>query len=1775
MIDCVAGHFPRGDETATRRAADYWSDKAEECRGHAEHHDTLAARIANELRGATGTAITQNFRDLAEKFRAQAEFIDTVVEQLYEAANSIEEQKWTVIGFATVLAWQLSRAALMFSPAGAALEFRIDSMATDTACQVAKRRFLIFLAGQTSKYATQRGTIVLAGKAMFWGATQVGGISAAVQAGQIVAGNRESMDWKTVGIAAAAGGVGGGAGAVAGSWVGGRWIIPNTVSRAEAATSTAARVGFQLTGTSLVGATGGLAGGILGALTSILLSGQPFTTKALTEGLLPAVTGGFLGAAAHGASEIRTATKTPETAVPEVTAPVAPEANTGTGQRPLTQALVDALAEHGILTRDFNPADPAGSQQQQLNQLVTRLRQPANDFNTAPAPFIREDYNISIWKPKDSQSPLPDAVNNARVEQVQHPDAVVVANEAPRLQTLYAPHVSGTPPIITQSQGAPGQPGNPQAGDGPAHHGADGSPRPRAADPAATDQRPSSHPGDKEAVNARQHPDETAAGGQRPHPADNEAPHARQRPDEPTNARQRADEPTPQPIRQPDPAPKEPVTSERPVAVGPSSVQEPAPAPVSHPADGQPGGARTNADEPASPHPAQRGGPTPDDAAASGGQHPADTDGVDGARPHPADDKPADVRTPSDEPEALPDAQDGPAPDESSASGGPNPADSEMVGGPRPHAADSDTADGPRPHPADTDSEQPQPVATAAAPTAARPTDAAAAPAAARPADAAAAHPADGRPARARQDNPAGPQQRGRDRQPGPEGGAPRRGGRRRVVAPETSSPPPDLAAPVPQDQQTPVLVNALGPDEAGSLVPRPADSPANKPGVTAEADLTATSVHSGTTHDPTTISDHTATPEVRPDRIATPEVRPDPIDRATSGQQPPPHPADDTPASVHLDEPVGEQPAQQYDHAPDDAPASIGQHPAEPGPVDGARPHPAENDPANTHTNTDEPAVQHNPRPDEAGATGKQPTASEPSDGTPAHPADNDPVNTHTNTDEPAVQHNPRPDEAHATGKQPTASEPSDGTPAHPADNDPANTHTNTDEPAPQHNRTPDEDHTTAPEATDGARPHSAAADADSGSTTQSTAEANAAEPSAGRQTAEDALQDYADRCSPDLPEEQRLVNASEETLVEMLRSGDQAEVTAALIETIRRGENKVLRWTQVAAMLAMRDGPVNMDAGEGKSLVFLAHAARDAMEHGAVQVITTRDNLANREFVRYKEVLGPLGIEVVRMNPDTAPPPPEPGKPTIYIGTQQDVGFAALRDNWVPGRRAAIDEIDEALVHADTQYILSDGAGQLAETEVAAQVTDARDFLSECLDRGVLTESDFGRTADQRGGPANLTETGRQSLERQLGRALTDDELGRLNMAASAKWEYVENVHYVRHEIDGQERIFIIDQTTHKVMFDPETSSESRWNGGLAQAIEAKHELAIRNDPNSSKSITAQKLFSSENYDQITGASGTAEGSAGTLKSRFGMGDVVKIDRFTDSKLEVRQDTISADETAKLKQVAADTQEMQKTGRPQLILCDRNDLVGALANVMKTDHPDVEFIAVDAKWFLEHGTSAEDNLQLIFDAAGQEGKVLIINMQGARGVDIPISGAARDLGGLHVAVTGRSALSRDIDIQAENRAARNGEPGSVQYYTAPTDGLYAPTNNPMVKQVVVKYVNEYHQAAAEHQAAPTAETQARLTKAEKNLRDLATPLQELAGAQHQLARGGSHTPGPSAHAPPTTQSEDPNRRHFINQMPQELSGGTLNAATAGQESLLDDKISKSGRPLLADTAE
>ncbi|WP_416561612.1 hypothetical protein [Nocardia testacea] len=263
VLEVVAGHFPEAREDAMRREADELSAKAERLRRGAEFFSGRAEGGRVGLGGAGGEWFVGACRETAAECGVQADRLDAQAEQLYEGANAFEVQKWTVIGFAVILAWTLFHAAVMFAYGGA-LAGVAQTMRTRTALEVVSRKLVEYFAGMSARAAAERGVVALSVRAGVLGAVQGGGINVGVQLKQVGYGQRGEVAWADVKIAAVAGLFGGGAGVVAGKWVGDRWVVPVTVGRAELADTVGKRVGVQLGGALLTGGAGGLAGGLWG-----------------------------------------------------------------------------------------------------------------------------------------------------------------------------------------------------------------------------------------------------------------------------------------------------------------------------------------------------------------------------------------------------------------------------------------------------------------------------------------------------------------------------------------------------------------------------------------------------------------------------------------------------------------------------------------------------------------------------------------------------------------------------------------------------------------------------------------------------------------------------------------------------------------------------------------------------------------------------------------------------------------------------------------------------------------------------------------------------------------------------------------------------------------------------------------------------------------------------------------------------------------------------------------------------------------------------------------------------------------------------------------------------------------------------------------------------------------------------------------------------------------------------------------------------------------------
>ncbi|MFI6368145.1 PfkB family carbohydrate kinase [Nocardia sp. NPDC050630] len=642
-------------------------------------------------------------------------------------------------------------------------------------------------------------------------------------------------------------------------------------------------------------------------------------------------------------------------------------------------------------------------------------------------------------------------------------------------------------------------------------------------------------------------------------------------------------------------------------------------------------------------------------------------------------------------------------------------------------------------------------------------------------------------------------------------------------------------------------------------------------------------------------------------------------------------------------------------------------------------------------------------------------------------------------------------------------------------------------------------------------------------------------------RDHAEDVLADFHARSGDHVPEVLKLSNLPDEVLQAGLFHPDEHESLVAGMEIIRRGTidevpgGMVLRAPQLEGRFEMAGRPVQMLPGQGKTLMFMSYSLNQAVRHGSALLVTTADGLAHREFTEYRRVLSRYGIDVLRADQETGFGSVTPGRPAIVVATGETVGHLCNAGH-KPPRRAVIDEMDAIVDRGEKIFIQSEGTQDAAPEATVREVFDAHDFLTDAVAKGQLSHEDFGlkqiaeevdvERADGTldidteywyDGRAELTPAGRAKLEALPGGKRWLDGMGssRLEMAAAAEFTSRKKTHYV---ID-QGKIVIIDQAEHGLQRNPKTSSESRWSAepgkaSLAQAVEAKeiraaeaegmnaeqHGIVVRADADSSKSITAAEIYGTNRFfDHITGASGTLDDLGGVLKMVYGLDAPHKIDPYNPSQLVEGQADLHENTRAKLNAVAGYAHQMWDggNGRFQEILCHRNDLVEKQVRaLLRAGVPREAIEAVDNDRIAKWGADSEAELQKVFDAAGEQGKILVINRQGQRGVDIAVSDAVLAKGGMHVWMTEVPEQSYIYD-QAKSRTARNGKPGTAQALMSPQDELI---RNAMHLRGVREAVVQYNQAVAQHQTEPTPETHNAVVEASDKLGSLVPGLQQRA---------------------------------------------------------------------------
>lgn len=530
-----------------------------------------------------------------------------------------------------------------------------------------------------------------------------------------------------------------------------------------------------------------------------------------------------------------------------------------------------------------------------------------------------------------------------------------------------------------------------------------------------------------------------------------------------------------------------------------------------------------------------------------------------------------------------------------------------------------------------------------------------------------------------------------------------------------------------------------------------------------------------------------------------------------------------------------------------------------------------------------------------------------------------------------------------------------------------------------------------------------------------------------------------------------------------------------------------------QMLAGLALAQGMVaEMATGEGKTLTIAAPALWLALAGRGVHVATVNAYLAKRDCELMRPIYQSLGL-TVGLLPEANDPK---GKLAAYrcdvtYGTGYEYGFDYLRDQLRLLNRPAeklgantrrlflqqaeaatgevqrglpyaiVDEIDSVLIdEALTPLIVSQSGGK---PHASPQIFHEAHRQALRL----LVNEDY--EVEQSSRSVHLTKAGL--------RKIYADELGPAPASLQRAWhEYLLQALRAQH---NQERdvqylvrkgqIEIIDEFTGRSFKD------RKWREGLHQAVEAKEGVPISEETSAEVSLSRQVFY--QMYDRVGGLTGTARESAEELQKVYHL-SVVPIPLHRPSQRVILPDRIFVDWSQKNTALVAEIARRHATGQPILV---------GTRTVQRSEELAVLLQASGLRVAVLNAHQDAQEAELIAQAGQCRAITIATNMAG-RGADIHLGPGAHEIGGLHVIGQERNESCR-IDRQLVGRSARQGEPGSAQFFLCLEDDLWQ-RHAPVVAASLLKPTNGAGELPPE--IAPCfIEAQRRLEKKQQGIRE------------------------------------------------------------------------------------
>ena len=504
------------------------------------------------------------------------------------------------------------------------------------------------------------------------------------------------------------------------------------------------------------------------------------------------------------------------------------------------------------------------------------------------------------------------------------------------------------------------------------------------------------------------------------------------------------------------------------------------------------------------------------------------------------------------------------------------------------------------------------------------------------------------------------------------------------------------------------------------------------------------------------------------------------------------------------------------------------------------------------------------------------------------------------------------------------------------------------------------------------------------------------------------------------------------------MTRARDGTTLDDLLVESfalVREAARRVLGLrpfdVQIMAGIAMHQGKlVEMQTGEGKTLVAVLPAYLNALTGLGVHILTFNDYLARRDADWMGPVYAFLGLSVgfVQEGMSVGERQKAYASDITYV-TAREAGFDFLRDHLCPDTNdlvhrafnfAVVDEADSNLIDEARVPLVIAGSSMRSDTR-------SRDMAG--IVRGLKPDIDFAKGEHSRN--VHLTEAGLDRVEAALGCGNLHEQknlglLSELNLALHAEVLLKRDADYIVRK----GKIELVNEFTGRLV------KGQRWPDGLQAAVEAKEGIQRTTEGTILGSITLQHFL--RLYPKISGMTATAQPAAEQFKEFYDLSMVVMPPHRPCIRIDC-PDVVFTHKQAKTKALVDEITKVHATGRPILIgtgsVRESEQLASAIGQA------GVACQVLNAK---DDALEAE-----IIAEAGSLGAVTISTNMAGRGTDIRLGGHQQDgrdkavaLGGLYVIGTNRHE-SRRIDDQLRGRAGRQGDPGGSRFFISLADDL------------------------------------------------------------------------------------------------------------------------------------